>query len=250
MIDGAPSASWWAGQTEKAILDFSRVIRQGMAQGLTTDEMARILRGYTPRVGDGAGQPIPGLLEFNPARADRDARALVRTSVQTVANDAHLAQYQANADIMAGIQWLSTLDWRTTTECRRLDGKMWTLEYEPIGHDIRFPGPTAHWGCRSTQIPVTKSWEQLMKEARSHGNRRLARELDKMQPGQRASMNGQVAGTLTYPEWLNSQPESIQRAALGPKRFEAWKRGASSGFDLIDPAGNPLSLEGLGRRSW
>ena len=26
--------------------------------------------------------------------------------------------------------------------------------YIPIGHDIPFPGPVAHWNCTSTVVPV------------------------------------------------------------------------------------------------
>jgi hypothetical protein len=60
------------------------------------------------------------------------------------------------------VQWVSTLDSRTTEICIALDGLQWTLpDYEPIGHKVDFPGAIAHWGCRSTQIAVVKSWEEL-----------------------------------------------------------------------------------------
>jgi len=29
----------------------------------------------------------------------------------------------------------------------------------------------------------------------------------------------------TGPEWLAKQPEKVQRAVLGPKRYQAWKNG-------------------------
>ena len=60
------------------------------------------------------------------------------------------------------IEWVSVIDDVTTDICLELDGLQWWLPddpqdyeaYEPIGHDIPFPGPIAHWNCSSTQIPV------------------------------------------------------------------------------------------------
>ena len=57
---------------------------------------------------------------------------------------------------------MAVIDDATTPECLELDGKQWLLPqdtedydaYIPIGHDIPFPGPVAHWNCRSTIVPV------------------------------------------------------------------------------------------------
>jgi hypothetical protein len=108
-----------------------------------------------------------------------------------------------------------------------LDGLEWTLpnaesdQYEPKGHNQKFPGPSAHWNCRSVVIPVTKTWEQLAKEA--GGDSRLAKELDNIEPSERASLGGPVDASVTYQEWFAGQPEDVQRGILGKARYEKYE---------------------------
>ena len=130
--------------------------------------------------------------------------------------------------------------------CAALDGKRWTLDGEPIGHGIAFPGPALHWADRCTQLPVTKSWETLARE--NGGNTRLARELDAMDASTRASMDGQVSSKLTYEGWFAEQSAARQEDILGPARFALYKRGKLSFGDLVDGRGNPLTLEELSRK--
>lgn len=94
LITGAPSAEWWAAQSNDTLAKFTRIVRMGMLQGQTGDEMAREVR-------DMMGTSM------------RNAQALVRTSVITTNNAAHMALYEANADVLKGVQWSATLDTRT-----------------------------------------------------------------------------------------------------------------------------------------
>lgn len=161
LIDGAKSKDWWSRQDKDLRIKFSDKMRQGLLRGQTTDELARVVRGRKATKNSPA---VPGLLEVN----KRQSEAIVRTSVQTVANDARLDTYKQNLDVVKGIQWVSTLDSRTTPICIALHGKQWSLpDYKPIGHDKPFPGPTAHWGCRSTQISILKSWDELRNESKA-----------------------------------------------------------------------------------
>jgi SPP1 gp7 family putative phage head morphogenesis protein len=174
------------------------------------------------------------------------AEALVRTSVMAVANQTHLDVYEANLDVISQIQWLSTLDLRTTPICQGLDSKTWDAKtYAPIGHSFPFPGPTAHWNCRSTQIPVTKSWEELAKQ-----NKALAKQMDALPDSTRASMDGQVAQKMTYEEFLQKLPEKQQMEVLGSK-YDLWAKTKELAVsdparitlaDMLDQKGNPLSL--------
>lgn len=224
MIEGAPSKEWWAGQSAALRGEFMREMRMGMARGENLHDLVK---------------RVKALGEASTKRAE----ALVRTSVISTANAAHLAAYRENADIIKGVQWLSTLDTRTTPTCRALDGKVWDLDFEPVGHSMAFPGATAHWGCRSTQVPITKSWEELAQEA--GGDTRMAKALDSMPPATRASMDGQVAGDLRYEDWLKEQDEATQLEVLGPGRLALWKRDQLSLAEMLDQRGNPLTLEEL-----
>lgn len=101
--------------------------------------------------------------------------------------------------------------------------------------------------CRTTLVPVLKSWEQLQKEAKQDPE--LGQKLDavekKMGPGTQASMDGQVAGDLTYQQWLKDQPEERQIAVLGRNRWQLWRRDILKLSDLVDQTGRPLTLDAL-----
>ena len=129
-----------------------------------------------------------------------------------------------------GVQWVATLDNRTTRICIALDGLMWALpdtdaqdygDYTPLGHDKDFPGPTAHWGCRSTQISVLKPFDALIgpKGALSKAE---AMEISK---GTRASMDGQVGVAAGFRTWLGGKSETFQNNLLGEAAAELWRAG-------------------------
>jgi hypothetical protein len=152
--------------------------------------------------------------------------------------------YEANSDVIGSVQWLATLDGRTTPLYRALDGLEWTLpEYLPKDHNQPFPGPSAHWNCRSVVIPITKTWEQLAKEA--GGDSRLAKELDNIEPSERASLGGPVDASVTYQEWFAGQPEDVQRGILGAKRHEEYMRTGLLPAEMVGVPGGPLSLDTL-----
>lgn len=240
LVFGAPAKEWWSRQATELSQAFADQMREGMLRGETIQEL-------TWRVAGKAAGPkypaAPGIMEVS----RRNAEALVRTSVLTVANEAHLQTFQANDGVIKGLQWVSTLDSRTTAICRALDGKMWDLDYQPIeGNTQPFPGPIAHWNCRSTQVPVLKSWEELAKEA--GGNTGLASQLDQMSEPDRASIDGGVSGKLTYEDWFKAQSEADQKDILGEAKWAIWKRGNLSFSDMVDQRGNELTLEQLRAR--
>jgi SPP1 gp7 family putative phage head morphogenesis protein len=227
LIEGAPSAEWWALQESEVLRNFTNRVRAGMSQGLTPDKIAREVRD------------MMGI-------TTRQAQTLVRTSVLSVNNAAHMAVYEQNLDIIKGVAWVSTLDARTTPICQGLDGLQWEFKdgvLAPDGHDKQFPGPTAHWGCRSTQIPVTRSWEELARAA--GGDPEAAKVLDGMSVSDRASMDGPVSGKLTYETWLKGKDEAFQREVLGPARFRLWSKGKLGLGDLTNQAGHELTLDEL-----
>ena len=195
-----------------------------MLAGETTSNIVDLIRGTEAlRFKDGLMQT-----------ARNKAEALVRTSVQVVANEARIRTYESNRDVVKYIEWVSTLDSRTSSTCQVLDGKKWAVgTFKPIGPNSQnFPGPTAHWNCRSTQVPVLKSWEEL-------GSKR---KFDEIPSSTRSSMDGQVSSKISYEDWLKSKGQEFQKEVLGPGKFELWKAGKIGFKDLTNSAGNPLTV--------
>lgn len=159
VVHGKFPWQWWKSQAASLRNRYADQIRLGQYRGETIDQLVRRVRGTK------ANGFTDGIMQVPRYQAE----ALVRTSVIATANEGKLASYINNRDVIKGIQWVSTLDDRTTDICIGLNGKVWTLpesgdkdsDYQPEGHDTPFPGATAHWGCRSVQIPITYSFAEL-----------------------------------------------------------------------------------------
>ncbi|WP_043346159.1 minor capsid protein [Methylobacterium sp. B1] len=202
------------GRTQKV----HDAIRIGMVEGETVDQIVRRVRG-TQALGY-----KDGVLEI----ARRDAEAVVRTAVTHIASGASEAVYQRNADLISGVRWVSVLDSRTTPVCRARDGKV----YEPG----QGPRPPAHWNCRSTTTPVTRSF------------RELGLDLDEVDAGTRASMDGQVPAGLTYGGWLAKQPAAFQDEVLGKAKGLLFRKGGLTIDRFVDRSGHAYTLDELRRR--
>ncbi len=239
-----------------------RAIRTGFAAGDTTEQIVTRIRGTQ------ANNFADGIMQAS----RNQARTLVRSQVQTIANQAREEAFKENAELIAGVQWVATLDSRTTIICANLDGKVWKLDTkEPIGHSFAWPGPTAHMNCRSTQISVLKSFDQLQKGtdadvearfkrklgARWDGDEKLQRRVDRDAyiarnfANARASMDGQVAATMKFPEWLRKKDREQRGFAdrvLGKERAMLWRKGQLSFPQMVDQTNRPLSLEQIKKR--
>jgi hypothetical protein len=164
---------------------------------------------------------------------------------------ARMATFQENADLIKGVQWLSVLDNRTSDICKALDGQAWTLEGKKLPgtvHEWNGP-PPAHFNCRSTLIPVLRSWRDLNAKASGEVKKRLARA--NLSRPVRTSLDGKVSGDLTYEQWLGRKdkksPQMVQKI-LGPSKYKLWKDGDIGFTDLIDQSWNPLTVEQLKRK--
>lgn len=184
----------FATMTRNVREGYRSAVRIGMAQGESVDTIARRVAGSQ---GFKGGQVIP--------KARREMRATVRTAVNHVSTHAREETYQANDDVIKSVQYVATLDARTTDICASLDGKEFN-----IGEG---PRPPMHHQCRSTTVPVTKSWKEL------------GIDLKEAPPGTRASMNGQVPAETTYGSWLKRQPASVQNEVLGAGRAKLFRDG-------------------------
>lgn len=231
LIQGATISQWWQKLNDTTQFDLERTIKNGVLLGQTNREIAKAI------VGNGTDKGPEAL-----SKARRDALAVTRTGVQTIANEARLATYEENSDIIKAIQWVSTLDGRTSDICIARAGKTWTFpDFKPIKHDIPWNGgPPAHWACRSTTIPVVKTFAEIDGEDKASPN---------LSPQTRSSMDGQVAADLTFDQFLRGKPESFADEMLGKGRAQLWREGKITLSDLLSAKGTPLTLAQLKAKS-
>lgn len=201
-------------------------ISAGIVGGLTNQEITRSVIG-TRRLlfRDGAR-----------AASRRGARALVRTVNSHVTTQAREAVWRANDDIVKEVQWISTLDGRTTPICQSLDGETF-----PVGEGRR---PPAHIQCRSVTVPVLRDLPDLRNEVGATRASSL-----RTTPGDAAAWSGQVPAKLNYEEWLKRQPVGFQNSVLGPTRGRLFREGKVSLDRFVDAADKRLTIAQLRRQS-
>jgi SPP1 gp7 family putative phage head morphogenesis protein len=162
---------------------FSQVVRQGLLTGEPTPAIAKRLIGSL-QFGEEA-KTVKQLIAAGgqaTAVADNQVIALVRTSINQVANTASQQVYEANQDITQRYRYVATLDTRTSAICRALDGQEF-----PYG---RGPTPPQHFNCRSTTVPVI-DYDAL--------------GFAPPPPSKRAAAGGMVPANVSYGEWLKAK---------------------------------------------
>lgn len=239
-IMGRYLEEWWTKQGTELFSRFSQQMRLGMLQGEGVNELVQRVRGTRAMNYTDAMMRMPTY----------QAEALVRTATVSVANTGRLQAYQDNADVLEGIQWLATLDDRICEICMALDGCMWALpdgsdpnkygDYESLSGDKDFPGPTAHVNCRCVQIPVVKSYKDLVNQGAVAGD-----ETDDVDKEMRASMDGQVAESDGFEGWLKSKDASFQDELLGADKAAAFRSGDITLKDLTDQSNRPVTPDEL-----
>ncbi|AIC20583.1 head morphogenesis protein [Pseudomonas chlororaphis] len=171
-------------------------IRQGFFEGQTNFQIIKNIRGTK------ALKYNDGIL----ATTNRNASAIVRTAVQHVATQARMETLKANSDVVQSVEWVSTLDSKTTAQCRTLDKRRFKL--------TEGPRPPIHINCRSTVVAVTRFSALFAKDAT------------------RASIGDggaqQVRADLSYYDWLKQQPAAFQDKAIGPVRAKLFREGGLS----------------------
>lgn len=191
------------------------VLRNGYAQGKTTGQLIVQLRGTK------ANGYKDGILT---GQTRRQTAAMVRTAVQHASSQGRQATWSENDDLVDGYVWVSTLDNRTTQVCRSLDGRFFKLNEGPV--------PPIHIGCRSVTVAHIKGVNVFAFTQRASKG---------------AKGGAQVPATMTYYEWLKTQPSAFQDDALGPERGRLLREGGLSAERFaelsLDKNFQPLTLE-------
>lgn len=206
---------WFKGLEEGAFRRLRDTVRMGVIEGRTTEQMVRDIRGTR------ANNFKDGVLEIS----RRGAQATVRTAVNHTATAARNRLYERNKSLIKGVQWISTLDGRTSAICRARDGQVYDVD--------KGPRPPAHPNCRSSTAPVIKSWREM--------------GLKGLPKSTRASMNGQVAEDITYGEWLKKQPVAFQNEVLGERKATLFRKGELPIDRFVNRIGDELTLDELKR---
>lgn len=208
---------WWKGLGESTIQAVNRAIRTGLVDGQSSDVIVRSV------IGTRAQKYADGVLQTSRRNAD----ALVRTAITHTSALAREATFAENRELIKQVLWVSTLDSRTTDICMGLDGKVF-----PINEG---PRPPAHFQCRSTTVPVLRSLAELG----------LGTSTRAVPTGTRASFNGQVPASITYPDFLRRQTRAFQDEALGRSRADVFRRGTVPIDRFVDDRGRSLTVREL-----
>lgn len=216
-FEGEAIRGWFDQLEESTQANLVRTMRIGIAQGDTIDQLTTRIRGTR----------LQGFTDGAIQATRAQAEAIARSAVIHVSAQARERAYEQNPDLIKAVQWVSTLDARTCEECGSRDGQVMD-----VGEG---PRPPAHFNCRCTTTPVLMSWKEL------------GIELPEAPPGTRASMDGQVADTIKYGDWLADQPKDVIEDALGPSRAALFIKGDLDIGDFVDSRGNVLTLEQLRR---
>ena len=147
LIEGAQGTKWWRKQDDAARFDFERALREAIA---AREDLGGILQRVR-------GTRAAGFNDGVIATIKRHAATLTRTAMTAAVNQARLATYRANSDIIKGVQWLSILDNRTSNICIALDGQAWDLAGNRLPGTVHpFIGPPpAHFNSLAEGTLIT-----------------------------------------------------------------------------------------------
>lgn len=223
------------------------VVQQGVSSGWTIDQIADNIAG-TAKNGYKDGV-------FNTTR--REAVNMARTVCNGIANSAKLAFYQANDDVIIGVEILATLDGRTCPVCASLDRKRYKM-------DEQAPSLPLHNMCRCVLLPVTPASDfadeqrpmakaDFMAEAkRSFENKNKGQKFSDLDDDEKKKLyyqamreyekrTGEPAyeqsdGSVSFRDYFNEHMTEQQRKDwLGPERYKLWKKGGLKLDKFIPP---------------
>jgi SPP1 gp7 family putative phage head morphogenesis protein len=220
LIENRTLLAGWAGVSLNERSRIEATIRSGLAENLTINEIARNVRkGNVHNI------------SYN------QSRALVVTGITSVVAQADHAVYMSNEKSLNGWQYVAVLDSRTTALCAHRDGTIY-----PVSDTHHLP--PAHFNCRSTTIPIFKSWEDM---ANLEGVAQVRRKnLEKLTEEQKAYYDGLTPMKESYHEWLYRQPTYTQLKHLGDyKKVHLFQTGKLHLDKFTNDEGRSLGIREL-----
>lgn len=196
--------------TEADITRVNSIITSGIATGLNRNDLTNRIAGAV-----------------NISR--KNARALVRTTLNHVSSTARDQVYRENDDVVIGYTIVATLDRRTSRICRPLDGLEFRWGDSPL---LR---PPFHAGCRTSTSPLLRPEFALFDAGAT-----------------RRSEDGPVDADLSYFGWLKQQPPQFIDSVIGPVRGKLLRDGGITAEQFrelsTDELFQPITLEEMRQR--
>ena len=209
----------WNGIGKSEKMRIISMIRKGIAEGQSEGAIADTIAKSA----------------FNVTKVQ--AKGLVVTATTSVYAQADHAVYEANAKLIQGWQYVAVLDSRTTPTCAALDGKIFN-----VGETKYLP--PRHWHCRSTTVPIVKSYDDLGKLEGVAEIRK--RNFARLTPEQVAQYDGQTPLKESYNAWLSRQPNEVVLRHLGDtKKLELFRNGQLTVDKFTNPDGNSIGIREL-----
>jgi SPP1 gp7 family putative phage head morphogenesis protein len=222
-------------------------VRDGLNQGLTSNEIQTAVFGSKKlNYKDGILQNTRNYINNTNTNS-----GVTRTTVNGVQNEAKRSLYEANSDIVDKVQYVATLDFRTSSVCAGYDGDVFTLGKEP-------PLPQ-HINCRSTYVPIIEgidieSSRPYVQDSRTRKQREKDFQQDKRDTGdslkqQRAKFKkdriGLVSDKTSFQGWMKTQPVKYQNEYFGKTKADLFRKGDLDIKRMTDPLGKPYTIEEL-----
>ncbi len=219
-LQGRLLKDWAATLPASRLQRIKDAISIGFTEGMTISEIVRILRGLKEN------GYADGLLNTD----RRHIESVVRSMLSHTAQTTRSRFYHANASILGDLIWVSTLDGRTSQDCRARDQVKYTPEHQPVGHKLPWlSGPgRLHWQCRSSSIALLRGQKSLT--------------------GTRSSDGGYTDANSSYSDWLKQQSPKVQDEVLGKARGEMYRAGGMEIKDFQNDKGRLLTLKQLRER--
>lgn len=209
---------WFSTLAEDQMKAISDAIAIGYTENETISQIVQRIRGTK------ALNFKDGVLSIK----KRNAEAIVRTAINHVSSFSRNQLFKANDDVIKGVKWVATLDSRTTVICASRDGKVYPVDSGPR--------PPAHINCRSSTVPVLKSW------------REMGLNIDELPEGTRSSLDGQIPAETTYQEWLKNKPVEFQNEVLGKTKAQLFRKGDLPLDRFVNRQGYEYTIEQLRAR--
>ncbi|MDO4557645.1 MAG: minor capsid protein, partial [Planctomycetia bacterium] len=249
-VDGLTIEQWFSSLQRADLERITQAVQRASVENMSVDGITAMIRGTK------SNGYADGILTMT----RQSAQTIARTVINGVSNNTMMETCLANADILDGIRYLSTLDGRTCFQCGMYDGQIWQKdEYDQIRR------PPLHRNCRCALIPYVDvgegsdpavasrqpknrpaanadfarlAEEAYNRQARSKGSTRRWEDLSastrrkyyyqaqkdyESDTGKSAYRH--VSQSTRFVEYFESQPESFRRSWLGPTRYAMYREG-------------------------
>lgn len=281
----------WAGSFTRAVSGhtvsqlgkrtLNNIAKYGRYNGLNLAEMFnsmavsdadRIFKAVSQAIKTGA---TPGSLKKSVQKAfdisNDQAYAMGLTCANGIANDAKLALYSENSDVVKEIEILNTLDGRICPRCAEIGGKRFPVNAKDI------PALPVHPRCRCVYLPVTELSDSasvkrpaansdFMSDAkRAYEEKNTGRSWDSLSESTKhkyyyeaiseyEARTGkpafeQVPGSMKFTDYFESRDSQFKRDWLGPVKYKLYRKGNLSLNEMLKPnAGGFFTIAELKRR--